>query len=62
VTEFYEVRAAPVQRAYPSDGPIMDILLAPQLASRPRARIRSSQVLRVLAMISTPMAGPTKYR
>jgi hypothetical protein len=58
---FSAVCAAPVQGAYPSDGPIMDVLLSPQLASCPRARIRSSQVLRVPAMISTPMAGPTKY-
>src|SRR5215217_5387948 len=35
--------------------PIVDILLASQLVSRLRARSRSSQVLRVPAIISTPI-------
>ena len=44
------------------NGPlIVDVLLASQLASRLRARSSSPQVLRVPAMISIPMAGPSKY-
>jgi hypothetical protein len=43
------------------EGGFWEVRLSCQLAPCSRARSRSSQVLRVAVMISTPMAGPTKY-